>query len=203
MMIQFLLEFSEVQMFASFIQERELMAKKGLLPHCILQRVTQEELKRKITAEVYVCACLLIIRLLLLLAKRRNLCRSKSAPHPQTVKGMFQALVSGGRDHHDSTTKRDGSLVNGGATRSKDGIQRSESMKEPSSGSSRPPIPPKPQRYITEKPPKPPKPANAKLMEMRQRAGTIAPSKLSEANLDIMEQEEVRKRHSVVRFCYQ
>jgi hypothetical protein len=41
-------------MWASFIQEREIMAKKGLLAHCILQRITQEELKRKITAEVFV-----------------------------------------------------------------------------------------------------------------------------------------------------
>eukprot|EP01122_Echinamoeba_exundans_P012866 TRINITY_DN5506_c0_g1_i1.p1 TRINITY_DN5506_c0_g1~~TRINITY_DN5506_c0_g1_i1.p1 ORF type:complete len:1143 (+),score=199.54 TRINITY_DN5506_c0_g1_i1:118-3546(+) len=49
---RFLNEFQNVQMYSSFIQEREMMFRKGLLEQCILQRISKTELKKKIETNV-------------------------------------------------------------------------------------------------------------------------------------------------------
>jgi hypothetical protein len=49
---RFLTEFQNVQMYSSFIQEREMMFRKGLLEQCILQRISRTELKKKIDSNV-------------------------------------------------------------------------------------------------------------------------------------------------------
>lgn len=49
---RFLNEFQNVQMYSSFIQEREMMHRKGILDQCILQRISKTELKKKIETNV-------------------------------------------------------------------------------------------------------------------------------------------------------